>query len=169
MTQPGTPLERQLRLALNLGARQPAIRRIGEVDAAVRCDDHIVGAVQLLALVVRSDRLPRTVDALAHHRAGHALADNQVSALPARGAAARAAAPGGQHRHLVLPVTDLVAAELLDPATVAEARRTELKTADLREQVTRLAAEKAGLEMLVAELREHIAFLRSQLAGPRAA
>src|SRR5262249_57617734 len=63
---------------LDAEAGESAVARIAEVDGAVRVDDDVVRRVELLALVVRCDRLARSVGMLANYRARHVLADEQV-------------------------------------------------------------------------------------------
>src|SRR5690606_4710417 len=55
----------------------PAVGRIGEVDAAVALDDDVVGAVELLALVVARQRRAAAVRLGARHPARGVLADDQ--------------------------------------------------------------------------------------------
>ena len=54
-------LEVELLLALEAEAGHAAVGRVGEDDRAVARDDHVVRAVQLLALPVRGERLARAV------------------------------------------------------------------------------------------------------------
>ena len=64
---PVDALEAELALALDAEDRHAPVPRVAEVDRTVVCDDHIVGAVQLLALVVRSEGLAITPRAVGVH------------------------------------------------------------------------------------------------------
>src|SRR5207244_13557587 len=64
---PVDALETEVALALDAEDRHAPVPRVAEVDRTVVCDDHIVGAVQLLALVVRSEGLAITPRAVGVH------------------------------------------------------------------------------------------------------
>ena len=66
--EPVHALERQILLALQPEARHAPVGGVTEVDRAVGSRDHVVGTVQLLALVVAGDRLSGAVGALANQR-----------------------------------------------------------------------------------------------------
>ena len=75
---PVDALEAEPPLARMPEAGHAAVPRVGEVDRAARVDADVVRAVQLLALELLGDDLARPVRALAHERARHVLADEQV-------------------------------------------------------------------------------------------
>ena len=72
------PLEAQLPLALQAEDRHAAVPRVGEVDRAVGLHHHVIGAVQLLAVVVRGQHLALAGRRLAGQCAGHMLADIEI-------------------------------------------------------------------------------------------
>ena len=77
-------LEVEILRPLEAEPRHAAVRRVGEDDRAVRRDDHVVRAVQLLVAPVRRDRFACAVRLLAHDRARDVLADDQVAVVVAR-------------------------------------------------------------------------------------
>src|SRR4051794_23975509 len=72
-------LEVELLLTLDSEAGPAPVGRIGEDDRAVRGDDDIVGAVELLALPVRGDHGARAVGLDADQAARGVLADQQAA------------------------------------------------------------------------------------------
>ncbi len=70
--------EVELLLALDAEAGPAAVGRIGEDDRAVRGDDDVVGAVELLALPVRGEHRARAVGLDADQAARRVLADQQA-------------------------------------------------------------------------------------------
>src|SRR5439155_3617600 len=71
-------LEGQLLLAFHPVELGAAVRRIAEVNPAVGPADDVVGAVELLALIVRGDRHDAPVGLRARHLAGGVLAREQA-------------------------------------------------------------------------------------------
>ena len=145
---PEDAVERQL---LPLDAAAQAVRRVGEVDRAVRADDDVVGAVQLLALVVRRQHLApaaRPIRVDADDARGRVLAHDQ--------------APVGAERHpvaLVARARDDADAALLVPAPPRVGRHVGEEQEAVRIPDRALgegeaAAELLDLDVLVDELGE---------------
>src|SRR5947207_3152149 len=89
-------LEPQLLLALDAEAGHPPVGRIREVDRTVCLDNDIVGAVQLLALIVGRNHLTARACAVGFHphdRARRVLADDEPSPRVIRHAVALVARP----------------------------------------------------------------------------
>ena len=76
---PEDALPAQLALALDAEPGKAPVPRVGEVDRPVGAHADVVGAVQVLALVVVGEQLARAVLPLAPERARDVLADEQVA------------------------------------------------------------------------------------------
>src|SRR6266851_7867732 len=108
--EPVDALEVEILLALEPEARHAPVRRVGEDDRAVPRDEHIVRAVQILALPVRGERLAGAIRLLPHDGARDVLADDQVAVVVERHAVALVARVA-QHRNALgrVPAAALVA------------------------------------------------------------
>src|SRR4051812_16833483 len=102
-------LEVEILLALEPEAGHTPVGRVGEDDRAVAGDDHVVRAVQLLALPVGGDRLASSIRLLADDGAGDVLADDEVAVIVERHAVALVTRVA-QHRDTVgrVPAAALV-------------------------------------------------------------
>ena len=108
--QPVDALKVEILLALEPEARHAPVRRVGEDDRPVARDDHVVGAVQLLALPVRGERLTRSVRLLPDDGARDVLADDEVAVVVERHAVALVARVPEHRDSLVgMPAAALIA------------------------------------------------------------
>src|SRR4051812_4916024 len=151
-SDPVDALEAELALPLDAEHGHAAVPRIAEVDGAVACFDHVVGAVELLALVVGGDHVaatPGPVRIHAHERARRVLADEQASVRVVGHAVA-----------LVARVGDLGDAVLLAPAAtdvaghVAEEKETPLLVPDRALGEGEARAQPLELRLPIDELEE---------------
>ena len=152
---PEDALPAEVALALDAEHGHAPVPRVGEPDRAVRLDDHVVRAVQLLALVVRREHLAVRVLAVGihtHERARRVLADEQPAV--------------GVEGHTVALVArtgnNLDAVRVPAPARVARHVREEqelaLRVPDRPLGEGEAAAELLHLDVLVDKL--------SELVGP---
>ncbi len=113
--QPVDALEVELLLPLEAEAGHAAVGRVGEDDRPVACDDHVVRAVELLALPVRGERLARAVGPLADDRARDVFAHDQVAVVVERHPVAFVARVA-QHRDALggVPAAALVAGHIAE-------------------------------------------------------
>src|SRR4029079_16814118 len=97
---PVYPLEGQFLRALDAVELRAAVRRIGEVDGAVRLANDVVGAVELLAVIVRRDRHDAAVGLRARDLTAGVLTGQQP-ALAVVGEAVRLVARLAERRDTV--------------------------------------------------------------------
>ena len=129
----------------------PPVVGIGEVDAAVAGPhDHIVGAVQVLILVVVRDDLTTAVDADPHQAARHLLAHEQTAVELVRHPVALERRLGDElHPRLASPTPACVA------GNVAEVHRTVTTVPHRALGELESATEELELGIGIDELGEH--------------
>src|SRR6266511_888731 len=153
-------LEAELAVALDAEHRHAPVPRVAEVDRAVVRDDHVVRAVQLLALVVGGDDFPaapRAVRIDAHERAGRVLAHKQLTVGVEGHPVALVAGP-----HHLLDAVLLIPAPPDVAGHVAEEQEPSLLVPDRSLGEGEARRQLLDLRLLVDELEE---LLRLEING----